>query len=309
MGDHQVTEQYPTLSQAEAMAAPRRIDLVVSSDMAARRVQGELERIGLAVGNLLHVGDNGVDELGEYPVWVEIDEDKGAALDRWLMAFDARVDSAAIPAAVAVPRQMVDPVTARVGGDVDILVAADAATRSGAMALLAAQDMSGSGVGESSSGNDGQLKRLSEEVQRIAAALSRLSQDGEADAASGMVSAPASGDLPELSVETVRSMIRARRLREDYFDKELFHDPAWDMMLDLLAAEIAQHRVPVSSLCMAAAVPPTTALRWMKTMVDRNIFLRRADPHDGRRVFVELSRDASHALRRYFAKLGPRFAV
>jgi DNA-binding MarR family transcriptional regulator len=72
----------------------------------------------------------------------------------------------------------------------------------------------------------------------------------------------------------------------------------------LLQAEIAQHRVAVSSLCIAAAVPATTALRWLKTMVSQGIFLRRADPHDGRRVFVELAPEASTALRRYFAEIG-----
>ena len=76
------------------------------------------------------------------------------------------------------------------------------------------------------------------------------------------------------------------------------------MLLDLLQAEIAQLRVPVSSLCIAAAVPATTALRWLKTMTSQGLFLRRADPHDGRRVFVELSPQASMALRRYFAEVG-----
>jgi DNA-binding MarR family transcriptional regulator len=32
--------------------------------------------------------------------------------------------------------------------------------------------------------------------------------------------------------------------------------------------------------------------------------VRRADPHDGRRVFVELAPEASSALRRYFAEVG-----
>jgi len=81
------------------------------------------------------------------------------------------------------------------------------------------------------------------------------------------------------------------------------------MLLDLLQAEIAQLRVPVSSLCIAAAVPATTALRWLKTMTDKGIFLRRADPHDGRRVFVELAPEASLAMRRYFAEVGPAATV
>ena len=74
------------------------------------------------------------------------------------------------------------------------------------------------------------------------------------------------------------------------------------MLLDLLQAELAQHRVPVSSLCIAAAVPATTALRWIKSMTDSGLFVRRADPHDGRRVFVELSPGASAAMRGYFAE-------
>ena len=39
-------------------------------------------------------------------------------------------------------------------------------------------------------------------------------------------------------------------------------------------------------------------------MTDEGIFVRRADRHDGRRVFVELSSQASSAMRRYFAELG-----
>jgi DNA-binding MarR family transcriptional regulator len=99
-------------------------------------------------------------------------------------------------------------------------------------------------------------------------------------------------------------VIRARRLRARYFPENLFADPAWDMLLDLLQAEISQLRVPVSSLCIAAAVPATTALRWLKTLVEEGVFVRRADPHDGRRVFVELAPGSSRALRRYFAEVG-----
>jgi DNA-binding MarR family transcriptional regulator len=39
-------------------------------------------------------------------------------------------------------------------------------------------------------------------------------------------------------------------------------------------------------------------------MVEEGIFIRLADPHDGRRVFVELAPETSDALRRYFAEVG-----
>jgi predicted transcriptional regulator len=150
--------------------------------------------------------------------------------------------------------------------------------------------------------NAERLRQLSEEVSRIASTLARLSA-GPGTTRPPLESLP-SGDVPPLPAETVRTVIRARRLRGRYFDETLFADPAWDMMLDLLQSEIAQHRVPVSSLCIAAAVPATTALRWLKTMVSQGLFVRRADPHDGRRVFVELAPEASQALRRYFAEVG-----
>src|SRR6185503_15832384 len=123
-------------------------------------------------------------------------------------------------------------------------------------------------------------------------------------AAAPVIEMSPKADAPQVSAETVRSVIRARRLRSRYFSEELFADPAWDMLLDLLQAEIAQLRVPVSSLCIAAAVPATTALRWLKNMVDQGLFIRRADPHDARRVFVELAPQTSLALRRYFTDVG-----
>ena len=94
-------------------------------------------------------------------------------------------------------------------------------------------------------------------------------------------------------------MLRLRRLRNNYFSSELFADPAWDMLLDLTAAQLEGEKVAVSSLCIAAAVPPTTALRWIKTMCDAKLFERHADPLDGRRIFIGLSAGASTAMLAY----------
>jgi DNA-binding MarR family transcriptional regulator len=43
----------------------------------------------------------------------------------------------------------------------------------------------------------------------------------------------------------------------------------------------------------------------LKTLFSQGIFIRRADPHDRRRVLVALAPDASQALRRYFAEVAP----
>ncbi|MEO8548121.1 MAG: MarR family transcriptional regulator, partial [Sphingomicrobium sp.] len=126
--------------------------------------------------------------------------------------------------------------------------------------------------------NATRLRQLSDEVGRIASTLARLST-GPASPMRPIEQPAAVGDVPQVSAETLRSVIRARRLRSRYFEEDMFADPAWDMLLDLLQAELAQLRVPVSSLCIAAAVPATTALRWLKTMTQQGMFVRRADPH------------------------------
>ena len=99
----------------------------------------------------------------------------------------------------------------------------------------------------------------------------------------------------------VRAALRVRRMRDDFFDASLFADPAWDMLLDMAAAHIEKADVSVCSLCIAACVPPTTALRWIKVMTDSGLFERRADESDGRRAFIVLSDETFAAIRGYFA--------
>ena len=152
------------------------------------------------------------------------------------------------------------------------------------------------------------LQRLADEVGRIARTLASLSvsapspHDGVGDIRPSFIGEPAVLDTGPTSAE-VRSIIRMRRLRDRFFDRDLFADPAWDMLLDLLAARIEQVQVAVSSLCIAACVPPTTALRWIKAMTDSGLFDRIADPDDGRRIFIRLSDGAASSMSRFFAAM------
>ncbi len=147
------------------------------------------------------------------------------------------------------------------------------------------------------------LRLLNEEVARLAAVLSDFAADPVRrelrEAGRGFRAEPSSD--PDPAPRTVRAAIRARRLRDQHFTPELFADPAWDMLLDLYAAKLERGRVSVSSLCIAASVPPTTALRWIGTMHDAGLFEREADPGDRRRAHITLSARAADAMRGYFA--------
>ena len=98
----------------------------------------------------------------------------------------------------------------------------------------------------------------------------------------------------------IRVMIKLRRHRDSFFGNELFADPAWDMLLELYASALGQLRVTVSSLCLAAAVPATTALRWITLLEAEGLIERRPDPIDGRRKFISLSEKALDAMNGYF---------
>ena len=271
-----------------------------------RRAAAAIEASGIRIADQVPIeaAPERIDrQVAASALWVEIARDCGEPMDRLLDQIDRDVRAGRYAAVVSTSGEAVDAVAARLAEpSVELIVDANAADRAAALAIALARRSAPLRLSDAASDRSAaRLRQLSDEVGRIASTLARLSTG---PAAQRKPLPQATADAPEVSIDDVRSVIRARRLRSRYFPEHLFADPAWDMLLDLLQAEIAQLRVPVSSLCIAAAVPATTALRWLKSMTEEGIFVRRADPHDGRRVFVELSPQASSAVRRYFAEVG-----
>jgi DNA-binding MarR family transcriptional regulator len=255
-------------------------------------------------GSIGSAADRLEQQLALGMVWVECADPSAippdALLDR--LAKIAADGEAAVVASA--PGSMIDLLYARLAeGSAQILIDADDSQRAAALSVALAGAGRSSRVSDAGRDNAVRLRQLSDEMGRIATTLARLSAAPNEAGPSMLRLVDPPVELTPLNGDVVRSVIRARRLRARFFSEELFADPAWDMLLDLLQAELAQHRVPVSSLCIAAAVPATTALRWIKSMTDSGMFVRRADPHDGRRVFVELSPKASASMRAYFAEL------
>jgi hypothetical protein len=207
---------------------------------------------------------------------------------------------------VALSVAQIDPVVAALGeqiGAVQLLCAPERADWIVALAVAAAR---GEGRVRAPEHDSERLARLSAEVARIAAVLARL---GESEGAAGRAeerrfafhAAPAAA--VDIDAATVRDVLRARRLRDRFFGAGLFEDPAWDMLLDLYAARMEGVRVSVSSLCIAAAVAPTTALRWITRLTERRLLARMPDPRDRRRVFIGLTDEAVSAMHGHLAAL------
>jgi len=212
-----------------------------------------------------------------------------------------------LPVVAAVDLAQLDEVFATFpGSDVRFLCQATVADRIVALASA------GASVGEMMladrwrEGEPERLKKLNEEVARIAELLARLANRERDDDGGDEVGdrhlafgyePPADNADPRL----IRQTIRLRRMRDAFLGDGLFEDPAWDMILDLYAAHLEGGRVSVSSLCIAAAVAPTTALRWIGKLTEVGLFERHPDPTDRRRAFLALSPRALKGMGSYVA--------
>ena len=96
--------------------------------------------------------------------------------------------------------------------------------------------------------------------------------------------------------EMARYILRHRRRRETLFPSHYFADPVWDMLLDLFATQSMGQKLAASSLLVAASVPPSTALRRIRQLVEDGVLLATPDPHDGRRTFIALSDQSFRAV-------------
>lgn len=91
--------------------------------------------------------------------------------------------------------------------------------------------------------------------------------------------------------------------REAFLPGAEFEDPQWLMTLELFVADEEGRAISVSSLCLASGVPPTTALRHIRSLEAKGIFERSSHPSDRRISHVRLSQAARTQVARYLASL------
>ncbi len=293
--------------------APERTVLIIADDAGAiANARTAADAAKMRVTRVVSVAEApaALAEVGRENVvlieLVEIDDAADRVLD--LIEHDRR------RAVIAFPTECIDAVVFRISRPITLLCSPTNIDR--AVALASGSDI----APEMNADNDDndRLQKLADEVARIAATLADLAgsplssggdafSDGLIGYRAGPVPAPAKGAA--VNVGDIRAMIRGRRLRDRFLPSDLFGEAAWDMLLDLMAARIEGTQVAVSSLCIAAAVPPTTALRAIRGMTERGLFLRVADDHDRRRIFIELSDPTADAMRSYLSAAKQQGAV
>ena len=147
------------------------------------------------------------------------------------------------------------------------------------------------------------MRRLDELLARLGAAAVSDFTPAQSAASHAEAALIRKTRVPLPDPRLVRTIIRRRQLRSQFFEDELFADPAWDMLLDLTAARAEHRRVSVTSLCIASGVPTTTALRWIKVLEQAELVTRVEDDTDRRRVFITLTERGAETMARYFEEV------
>lgn len=129
---------------------------------------------------------------------------------------------------------------------------------------------------------------------RLAAAASGI------DDRIGQEAPPAATTTP---LHRARALIEQRRLRRRFLPEELFHEPAWDMLLALYVALHDQRVMNVKTLVSSADAPVTTSQRWIEHLAKLGLVRRVVDPVDRRRIEVSLSDDGRRAIEAYLVAI------
>jgi DNA-binding MarR family transcriptional regulator len=93
--------------------------------------------------------------------------------------------------------------------------------------------------------------------------------------------------LDSLTVAFIERMRRIRLRRNSLVEASIFRDPAWDMLLELYAADHKGKQLSVSSLSYGSGVPLSTALRQLNRLESHGLITRSGDRSDNRRSIAQ----------------------
>jgi hypothetical protein len=91
-----------------------------------------------------------------------------------------------------------------------------------------------------------------------------------------------------------------RRQRLQLFPEGVFGEPAWELLL-VLYIEQQGERLNIARLTRRVGLPPSSALRWLRYLQDKDLVARTGHPTDQRAFFVDLTSKAIQTLDVYFS--------
>jgi DNA-binding MarR family transcriptional regulator len=113
---------------------------------------------------------------------------------------------------------------------------------------------------------------------------------------------PASDISRTALVARAREEFGNRRRRSVIFQRSMFGEPAWDMLLALYILDVSGQRQTTGTLMHFSGAPITTARRWLDYLVENDLARRDHHPTDQRVLFVSLTAKGRDALDLYYSE-------
>lgn len=144
-------------------------------------------------------------------------------------------------------------------------------------------------------------------IKDLTAKLSAVAEEFNGRVAQVTEQAPAENAPDEAAlVEHAETVLSERRLRRQFLPGELFHEPAWDMLLALFVSRDERLPMNIKALVSMSDAPVTTSQRWIEHLHKLRLIDRVIDPTDRRRVEISLSQTGDQAMKAYLRALKQR---
>jgi len=111
----------------------------------------------------------------------------------------------------------------------------------------------------------------------------------------------------EITEDHVLSVLASRRGREAAFGRELFADPAWDILLELFAASLGRRRMSRADLARAVDIPESSLIRWIHALAARGLVVSITEPVEHGITFLELTDSGAMTMKRLMDYWGSAF--
>jgi DNA-binding MarR family transcriptional regulator len=99
-----------------------------------------------------------------------------------------------------------------------------------------------------------------------------------------------------------REEFENRRRRPGIFGRDMFGEPAWDMLLVLYIQDASGPRQTVGSLIKYSGTSASSAKRWIASLSERGFVKRVPHPTDARTWFVELTDKGRQCVNKFFSE-------
>lgn len=98
-------------------------------------------------------------------------------------------------------------------------------------------------------------------------------------------------------ISVAKDLKTSRDARASFLDADLFHEPAWDILLVLFIAAGEQCRRRVTDVCNDSRAPASTCLRYITLLEQKGYVSKQPNVLDGRVGFLSLTKLGEDCMR------------